>query len=265
MLAQREAAASQLGIALHLMVTVVLEGFVGSRIQRVFDVHAKTLVLHEMGVGEQDGPLAVGIVALEHVDTVSGLSRASLARVEQEQVVPALVVLHIVGILGSQSRQCLLTEPEIVEFVLEDDARMEEAVLDQVVAGSPLLVREGYLRQVVFALMGVEGGTVGCCLLLYGGAVGCLSIRVYQGGVARRLRLAVGLLEADHRLVQALPVVLVLALAPQSLEGLLTLADRLRIIEIPQSGVGRGTGHRRRGDGCGVHGLLIAVAGLLLA
>ena len=64
MLAQWEAALRELGVRLHLHMTVGLEGIVGGSIERVLDMYAKALVLHKIGVGEQDGPLALGEVGL---------------------------------------------------------------------------------------------------------------------------------------------------------------------------------------------------------
>ena len=58
---QRESGLRNMGIAEHLLVTVGLEGFVGSGIERVFDMLAPFGVLHIIGVGEDGGPLTVGI------------------------------------------------------------------------------------------------------------------------------------------------------------------------------------------------------------
>ena len=58
---QRESGLRNMSVAEHFLVTVGLEGFVGSGIERVFDMLAPFGVLHIIGVGEDGGPLTVGI------------------------------------------------------------------------------------------------------------------------------------------------------------------------------------------------------------
>ena len=63
----------------------------------------------------------------------------------------------IVVVVARQTRQMFLAEGQIVEFILEDDAGMEEAVLDDIVAGGLLLIAEGNLCQIVFPSVGILG------------------------------------------------------------------------------------------------------------
>ena len=100
--AQWEAFLGNLCVRLHLCMAVSLEGFVGCCIDRVFDMYAKALVLCKVRVRKQDGPVALRIVALQHGQTVVGLCGTSLSGVEQEEVVPCLVVLLVVRILAGQ-------------------------------------------------------------------------------------------------------------------------------------------------------------------
>ena len=71
-LAQREPLGRELRIGVHLVEAVVLEGFVGGSIERVFDVFAEARVLGEVGVGKQYGPFAFGIVGLHAGETAVG-------------------------------------------------------------------------------------------------------------------------------------------------------------------------------------------------
>ena len=121
---------------------------------------AEALVLDEVGVVEQYRPFAFREVALEHGQTAVGFQGASLSGVEQEQVVPCLVVVLVVGIVGGQACQHLLAQLQVVEFVLDDDAGMVETVLDGIVAGCHLFLRKGYLCQVVFTIVRILGGRV---------------------------------------------------------------------------------------------------------
>ena len=83
--------------------TVDLEGFIGGSIDRVFNMYAKALVLCEVGVRQQYRPVAFREVALEHRETAVCLGSTSLSRIEQEEVVPCLVVMFVVGILAGQT------------------------------------------------------------------------------------------------------------------------------------------------------------------
>ena len=103
MLSQREALLGNCHIASNLGRTIVFEGIVGGGIYRVLDVYAKALVGHEVWVGQQDGPVAFRIVALQHRQTAVGLVCTSLSGVEQPQVIPRLVITLIVSILTGQS------------------------------------------------------------------------------------------------------------------------------------------------------------------
>ena len=208
-------------------------------------MYAKALVLSEVRVRQQNGPITLGIVLLEHGQTALSLVVASLSRVQQEQVIPRLVVMFVVGILRSQTAQCLLAKRQVVELVLEDDARMEQTVFDEVVALGQLLFGKRYLCQIVFALMRVESSAVGrfLRLLRIGLAVSGCAVALSSRLAILRTRRVISILrtlcvfcaEVYDGLVDALPVIFVLAPTPQSLEVLLTLTDGLRIIEIPQS------------------------------
>ena len=162
-------------------------------------------------------------------------------------MIPCFVRLFIVGILFGEPRQRLFAERQIIEFVLENDAGVEQAVLDDVVTLDLLLVRERNLRQIIFTGVWIGSGGVRCQ------RVGCdlptLS-HCCSNGVGRFFPLpcvTVGRIEIDHCTVDALPVVDILTLSPLSLESDLALADGLRIIEVPQSLLSAGRRHRRLG------------------
>ena len=76
-------------------------------------MYAKALVGHEVRIGEQDGPVALWIVAFQHVQTMVSLHSASLSGVEQPEVIPSLVVALVVSILTRQSHQGLLAEWQV--------------------------------------------------------------------------------------------------------------------------------------------------------
>ena len=59
--------------------------------------------------------------------------------------------------MAGQPGELFLGQGEVFEFVLEDDARVEQAVHDNLVAGGLLLFGEGYLCQIVLAVVRVVG------------------------------------------------------------------------------------------------------------
>ena len=50
----------------------------------------------------------------------------------------------------------------MVELVFEEDARVEESIGEQLVAGLHLLGREGNLREIIFALMRIVALCLHC-------------------------------------------------------------------------------------------------------
>ena len=64
-------------------------------------------------------------------------------------------------IVFRQAQQLFLREIQVVELVLEDDARLEQCFLYDGMALGLLLVAEGYLRQIVLTVVGVVGQCVG--------------------------------------------------------------------------------------------------------
>ena len=76
-------------------------------------------------------------------------------------MIPSLIHLLVGGILCGEPVELFLSQPEVLQFILEDDARVEEAVHDNKVAFSLLLLGEGDLCQVILAVVRVVGQGVG--------------------------------------------------------------------------------------------------------
>ena len=64
-------------------------------------------------------------------------------------------VVHLLELreVGEQTRECLLAERQVVELVLEDDARVVESVLNDEVASCHLFFGERYLCEVILTLV----------------------------------------------------------------------------------------------------------------
>ncbi len=228
---QREAGLRQPHVAHHLAVAIGFEGFVGSSIDGVLDVLAKLRILAEVRVGEQCSPRTLRILLAQLVDIGVGDGRLALERIEQEEMVVGIGHSLKVGIVVGEPAEGFLALGQIAQFVLEDDTRVVESLLQQLVAGGQLLRGERYLCKVVFALVGIVLRTVGDG----GDRVGHLF------GVGDGVALLVGPLlrilsaHGNNGLVDTLPVVDILPAAPEFLKVGLSLGHGHRIVEVPQS------------------------------
>ena len=101
--------------------------------------------------------MAFGEVGLQVTQAVVCQLASALQRVEQEKVIPGFVHLGVVGIVVQEPQQVLLAQWQVGEFVFEDDACVEQPVLDDVVGGGLLFVGKGNLCQIVFAVVRVVG------------------------------------------------------------------------------------------------------------
>ena len=222
--------------AVHAPVVVVHICLVGLLVQAVLLLVHLAQVVDVCRVAQGHGLLRLGELA-EHQAAVavghSGVARAHVHEVEVEVCVEAE---DVVGVVGEQTVELRLRGGVVVHLVLEDDAHVVQALLDDVVGGGLLLVRQGDLLEVVFGVVRVVGALAALLLLgRLGGLGGAFAAGV--GGrpvllavLARRVK--VGGVEA--RLVAAAPVVLELARAPAALElGAAGRAGAL-VVEVPR-------------------------------
>ena len=219
-------------VASYLTEAVGLEGVVGGSIKRVFYLLAKLCVLREIRVGQYGCPLVVGIVVLQLLHITVGYVRSAQTRVEQEQMVIYVGHLLELGEVVNEPAQGFFRQGQVVELVFEDDARVEQSVLYDEVARSHLVFGERNLRQIVFALVRVVLGTVGHLCQRVGNRFGT------GNGVAHLLGQfahTVFTQSCYDGLVDAPPVVHILALAPLLLKRNLSLLDGQCIIEVPFS------------------------------
>ena len=72
-------------------------------------------------------------------------------------MIPGIIEFLELGIVLRQAQQLFLAEFQVVEFVFEDDARLQQSLLNDGVARGLLFVSEGNLSQIKFAVMGVVG------------------------------------------------------------------------------------------------------------
>ena len=136
----------------------------------------------------------------------------------------------VVGIRRHKTCELLLCQRQIVELVLEYHSRIEQSVLDNLVACVDLLLGERYLCKIILAAVRIVLRAIRNLCKRVGNSLG-MGYRVEL--LLRHLRFV--LHRSHHRLVDTLPVVGILALAPKLLEGSLSLANSHRIVEVPQS------------------------------
>ena len=143
-------------------------------------------------------------------------------------MIVGILQMLIVRIMIHQSAEGFFAEREVIQLILEDDARMIESVFQELVAFCQLLWRERNLGEVVLPLVRIVHGTVGNLLE-----------RIFLGShIGERISHLVGhflgsLCRCNHRLVDTLPVIHIFSFAPEFLELRLTLAHCHRRIEVP--------------------------------
>ena len=131
-------------------------------------------ILHIIWIGKKDGPLAFRVVLLQFLHVGTCHIRLLLSGIEQVEMIVYIIHVLILRIVVSQSAQRLLAEWQVVELILEDDARMIESVFKQLVAFCQLFRGEWNLSHVVLPLVRVVHGAVGNLLerIFLGGYVG---------------------------------------------------------------------------------------------
>ena len=76
-------------------------------------------------------------------------------------MIVGILQMLIVRIMIHQSAEGFFAEREVIQLILEDDARMIESVFQELVAFCQLLWRERNLGEVVLPLVRIVHGTVG--------------------------------------------------------------------------------------------------------
>ncbi len=226
---KRESLLGYLDISLHLSEAVSLKGIVGACIERILDMNAKLSVLYEIRVGEKSRPLAVGESVFKFCYIRGSHIRLMHSTIEQEQVIVRLVHVFIVSIFVSQSSQRLFAQRQIVEFILKDNAGVEQSVHNRFVTFCDLFLRERNLCQIILPFVRVVLCTVSHILdrILH-----CRHISKRVAHLVGHLVNALSL--CDDSFVDTLPVVHILSLSPKFLESRLTLVNSHLVIEIPE-------------------------------
>ena len=147
---------------------------------------AKLGILCIVGVCQQDGPFTFRMLYLQMTDTVVGLEMISLTQIEQIEMIPGFIGMLIAGIVACQSAEVLLAEPQTIHLVFQDDACIEQGFLEECVALCLLLRCEGYLCQIIVALMriGSDGVRRGDVTLLIHGNLRILLVLLFFWGVS---------------------------------------------------------------------------------
>ena len=117
---------------------------------------AETGILHIVRIAEQGSPLALRILFLQFGQPGVGLVHVAFACIEQVEMIVNIVHVLKVWILVGKSAQVAFAQPQVVEFIFKDDAGVEEAVFQNLVAGCHLFFRKRNLGQIILPFMRVE-------------------------------------------------------------------------------------------------------------
>ena len=152
--------AHHLGIRfMHCLVVVVEVVGVGLGVHPLLlDAHPLQ-VLDVVGVKQRLAFLGFGKVAQNHVAINRSTVHRTLTHVHQVHVVIGVQAIGVVGIVGEQTRELYGCSLVVLEFVLEDDTHVVQALLDNLVRGLDLLFGLGNLLEVVLLVVRVFGTT----------------------------------------------------------------------------------------------------------
>ena len=176
---------------------------------------------------------------------------------KQIEVVVHIHAVDIVGVTVEQTRKFHLCGIHILEFVLQNQTHIVEALLNHIVGGLDLFFRHGYLLQIVFLEVRVVGALNGVALLFSEGGVG--SGGTGSGGIGCYVGSGIVVVEREGVFVSSAPVVFQLAIAPLLLEGCFTGIFGGGVVEIPRVVVVEG-----ECCGCILVGIGVGSFGILL-
>ena len=121
-------------------------------------------ILLVIRIGEQFGPLVVGVFAFEHINIGFGFGHVAFACIEQVKMIIYICHVGVVGEIAKQTCEGFLAQRQVVELVFEYHSSVEQSVLKQLVACRKLFWGEGYLCQIVFAFQRI----VACRIEFFG-------------------------------------------------------------------------------------------------
>ena len=184
--------------------------------------------------GEQGGPLALRIICFQQVEIAAGDGWLLPDVVEQVEVIVGIIEMFVCNVLLHQSLQHAFAFVQIIEFIFQDDAGMQQSVVQNLIAFRHLLFGERNLSEIVGTLMRIFFCTQVLLLFLFKVFLLCL--------VEERIALfishffyAFGI--GNYGLVAPLPVVDILSLAPETLKLLFALGYGRLGIKIPGTAV----------------------------
>ena len=184
--------------------------------------------------GEQGGPLALRIICFQQVEIAAGDGWLLPDVVEQVEVIVGIIEMFVCNVLLHQSLQHAFAFVQIIEFIFQDDAGMQQSVVQNLIAFCHFLFGERNLSEIVGTLMRIFFCTQVLLLFLFKVFLLCL--------VEERIALLVGHFFytfgiGNYGLVAPSPVVDVLSLAPEAFKLLLALDYGRLGVEIPGIGV----------------------------
>ena len=204
---------------------------VSSVIQLLLALVHPAQVLEIVGVAHRFSVWRVGEIGENQLTVPLGHGVIALACVHQIKVIVHVETVHVVWIVFQQACEFCCCGRIVLKLVLEDDAHVVQALLDDFVGRGFLLVRLGNLRQVVFRVVWIGTAFHFFFIDFWYGIVGGFFRGIFVLVVGRaRCSPFVGI---ERALVAASPVILQLSGTPAALEfGFAGIAGG-RIVEVP--------------------------------
>ena len=184
--------------------------------------------------GEQGGPLALRIIRFQQVEIAAGDGWLLPDVVEQVEVIVGIIEMFVCCVLLHQSLQHAFAFVQIIEFVFQNDAGMQQSVVQNLIAFCHLLFGKRNLSEIVGTLMRIFFCIQVLLFLLLKVFLLCL--------VEERIALFISHFFYTfgigyYGLVAPSPIVYVLSLTPEAFKLLFALGYGRLGIEIPGIGV----------------------------
>ncbi len=216
--------------AMHSLVIIGHISFVGIFVYFFLNGIHLPQVVDIVGVTQSLAIFAIFEFMHYHLTIPLGHIVVAGAYKHQIDIVVRIQTIYIIGIVHKQTVKFLHGRIKVIEFVLEYDTHIEQAFLYDIVRHSLVGITEGYLLEIVLAIMRVFGFFLLLLLLGRNGVYRIFSriLGIFIGGTT-----AVKVAHGKGGLIATAPVVFELTCAPSALKfGLAGVASG-RIIEVP--------------------------------
>ncbi len=217
--------------AVYSLVVVGHISVVGVFVDFFLDGVHLSQVVDIVGITQSFAVLTIPEAVHYHLTVALGHTVVAGAHKHQVDIVVRLQTIYVVRIVHKQTIKFLHGCVKVIEFVLEDDAHIEQAFLYDFMRHGLVGITEGYLLEVVLAVMRIFGFFL--LLLIFGryGVHDVLGRRLFA--VFIRGAAAVKIAHSEGGLIATAPIVFKLTCTPTALKFGFTGITRGRIVKVP--------------------------------